>query len=398
MNLLFMTLMYPDDLIDDVAKRSRDGLQMQINSYQRAFVEGIRANLGQDERLSIVNSLPVGIFPTKYKRMFLKSFAHGADITELGCLNLPWFKQRQRERGALNAILRWARQDDANRTVLLYTLYLPYMRAVARAKKLFPDLRAAVIVTDLPNELGISSGRKGLLKKAEYKMGDERISLCRAFDGFVLLTAPMAQVLDIRHKPKLVLEGLISDSAELPQAKPEKRFTVLYSGTLNRELGIGELIEAFTALPECDLWLCGRGDIQKEAAEAAARYDNIQYFGFVPQQQALALQARASALINPRSPGGTYTRYSFPSKTLEYLRAAKPVLCYKLEGIPDDYDPYLRYIVGAGADGIRRAVLELSKLPQEKLQALGADGRAYVLAAKNPKAQTARMLELLRSL
>ena len=72
MNVLLMSLMYPDDQLEEVTRNAKDKLQNQINSYQRAFVQGIRQNLQEGERLDIVNSLPVGIWPLQYRQLFLK--------------------------------------------------------------------------------------------------------------------------------------------------------------------------------------------------------------------------------------------------------------------------------------------------------------------------------------
>jgi hypothetical protein len=45
----------------------------------------------------------------------------------------------------------------------------------------------------------------------------------------------------------------------------------------------------------------------REAVERAAqKNENIHYFGFVPHQKALALQASAHALINPRQRTGLF--------------------------------------------------------------------------------------------
>ncbi|MEA5014480.1 MAG: glycosyltransferase [Candidatus Limiplasma sp.] len=419
MNLLFLTLLYPPKTLEQVSRDSKDGLQNQINSYQWAFVEGLRQNLGEGESLSILNSLPVGTFPGRYRKLLLPSWREKG-FSELGSLNLPFFKQRARSRKAARAIVAWAKESPANRQVLLYSLYLPYMQAVAKAKKRFGDLKATVIVTDLPNELGISSGRRGMMKRLEYAMGDQRIQLCSAFDGFVLLTEPMAQALPIQGKPRMVIEGLIlprpqEGAGERAQEKgnpPESRGgkpseapgessplpVVLYTGTLNRELGIGELLEAFTELPHCQLWLCGRGDMEEKARQAAQAFSNIRYFGFVSQGEALALQARADILVNPRSGKGVFTRYSFPSKTLEYMRSGKPVLSYPLEGIPREYDPYLVYIRGEGAGGIREAVQGLLAMPRAQRENLGQAAQAYVLARKNPKVQCQKLLGFLRGL
>lgn len=101
MNVLMLSLMYPEDMKTQVARDARDKLQNQINSYQRAFVEGIKANLLPDERLEIVNALPVGVFPLQYRRLLIPSGWHDEHaMYELGCINLPGIKQYGRARRA----------------------------------------------------------------------------------------------------------------------------------------------------------------------------------------------------------------------------------------------------------------------------------------------------------
>ena len=72
MNILFLTLLYPEETKVQTAAASRDGLQNQIDNYQRAFVRGIRENLRKGESLELVNSLPVGIFPLRYRKLWLR--------------------------------------------------------------------------------------------------------------------------------------------------------------------------------------------------------------------------------------------------------------------------------------------------------------------------------------
>lgn len=407
MNTLFLSLLYPPKRVEEIAGASKDGMQNQINSYQWAFVEGIRQNLEAGETLDILNALPVGAFPRAYRKLCLPSLREG-NYVELGSLNLPGLKQFSRRRKAAREIRRWAEADPNHRQVLLYSLYLPYMQAVAKVKRQIPDLKAAVIITDLPNELGISSGRRGFLKQLEYAMGDRRVELCKVFDGFVLLTEQMAEVLPIQGKPQMVLEGLILPqpapktlTKEAKQAAPLRLHgdspAVLYTGTLNAELGIGELLEAFEGLPDYELWLCGKGDLEAKVREACGKCKNIHYFGFVSHEDALALQEQADILINPRSQKGRFTRYSFPSKTLEYMRSGRPVLCYPLEGIPADYTPYLVYIRQEGSLGIQQAVRELLEGPKKKRLELGLQAQNYALTEKSAKRQCERLVQFLRS-
>lgn len=400
MNVLMLTLMYPEDELEEVSKNAKDKLQNQINNYQRAFIEGIRCNLLAGEQLSIVNSLPVGIFPLQYKKLILRSGFHDQNtIFELGTFNLPFFKQKIRKIGALHAIRKWANASPENRTVLLYTQYLPYVEAVLKVKTEFPDLKAAVIVTDLPNEFGLPSGRRGFPKKIEYYFGKKSMDLCRQLDGFVLLTKPMAEALHIENKPYEVIEGLIQKQSSGSLKKGEEtQPAVLYTGTLEPDLGIAALLDAFRHMPEYQLWICGQGSMTPIVEQASKKCGNIHFYGFVAQKEALALQAKASALINPRLPDGLFTRYSFPSKTLEYLRSGKPVLCYKLDGIPDEYDHYLCYIQKKDAAGIENAVRELMKLSDKEREQIGECGRHFVLNEKNPAAQCVKLLHLLRRL
>lgn len=404
MNLMLMALMYPNDMTAELARNVLDKLQNQVNNYQRAIEDGIRQNLCPNEKLSILNSLPVGIYPMQYRKLCIPAGWHdGERMYELGCMNFPPIKQRGRMKRAERMLERWIGESPDNRTVLIYTLYLPYLQAVECVKHRHPDLRVIVIVTDLPNELGLSSGRRGLMKKIEYARGRACISLCNAFDGFVLLTEPMASALAIEDKPRIIIEGIIlpansnealMDGIDCNEARP----VVLYSGTLERDLGIPQLLEAFQAMPDVALWVCGFGSMESEVSAAAERYENIQYMGFVSHREALALQKRATLLINPRPSSGAFTRYSFPSKTVEYMRSGKPVVCHKLEGIPDDYDPYLAYIAGDGAEGIQDAVQKLLSLGEDELRKRGENARAFVLESKNPRVQGGRLMDFLRSL
>lgn len=399
MNVLMMTLLYPDECYQDVAANSRNGMQNQIDSYQKAFWQGISCCLTETETLQAVNALPVGVFPVHYRKWLLpRTTYQGGSISEIGGINLPLIKQKMRQRRARKALLAWAKASPENRTVVVYTLYLPYLKAIAEVKRSVPDLRAAVIVTDLPNQYGLSSGRKGLLKRIEERMGEEQLAICKKMDGFVLLTEQMAEVLPCQNKKTIVIEGLIREDGAGVPAQEAAPFEVLYTGTLSPELGIGELLEAFSAMPDVRLRICGGGVMHKEVQAFADKHANIIFEGFVPHEKALALQAQAGALINPRSPEGLFTRYSFPSKTLEYMRSGKPVICYRLEGIPADYDPYLHYIPAPGAEGIRQAVEALRSMSPAERSRMGEVARDYVLANKNPAAQCKKLVAWLRSL
>jgi len=50
---------------------------------------------------------------------------------------------------------------------------------------------------------------------------------------------------------------------------------------------------------------------------------------------------KADVLVNPRENNEEYTKYSFPSKNIEYLASGNPVVAYMLDGMGDCYREYI---------------------------------------------------------
>ena len=262
MNILFLSLLYHPDAVDQTLALSKTGLQNQANTFQWAMIDGIRENLRPGETLSVLNALPVGIYPKQYKKICLQTRTFDKQFMEIGSWNLPICKQKQREHATRKYIERWMEQSEQNRMIVLYSLYLPYLRAIAAVKHKYPALKSCVIVTDLPGHLGLASGRQGVLKALEYRMGEQSLQLASQMDGFILLTEQMAEPLQAEHKKRCVIEGLVGgesvqwQTVALPQ---DARPAVLYTGTLNRELGIDQLLEAFHIFRNISYGYAARG-------------------------------------------------------------------------------------------------------------------------------------------
>lgn len=48
--------------------------------------------------------------------------------------------------------------------------------------------------------------------------------------------------------------------------------------------------------------------------------------------------------MNPRPNNESYTKYSFPSKDIEYLLSGKPTVAFLLDGMPECYRDFL-YVI-----------------------------------------------------
>ena len=95
--------------------------------------------------------------------------------------------------------------------------------------------------------------------------------------------------------------------------------------------------------------------------------------------------------MNPRSNKEEYTKYSFPSKTMEYLATGRPVLMHKLKGIPDEYDKYIFYI----GEDMAKSLQQIAQADPQMLADVGEKGKQFVLLNKNMKKQAEKIIRLI---
>lgn len=352
--------------------------------YHGLLIRGLAAN-GAEVRC--VSGLPVNRAVTK------KLFLHepdereaGADYHYIKTVNLPLFRQLGIYCGSRRAVTK-----DCD-IVLCDCLNLANafgMLAGAKRKK----KPVILIVTDLPE---FQHG--GLLRRLNESMFQKA-------DGFILLTEQMNEKINPGGKPYIVLEGH-SDGAlpELPREEKTERKTgkqiVLYSGSLMKLYGIQNLTAGFLTadLPEAELHIYGDGDYREELEALCKNEERVRYFGSRPNAEVVAAQQRAALLVNPRPSAPEYTKYSFPSKTMEYLASGTPALTTRLPGIPHDYDNYLNYIDDETPEGIANALREVLARPQDEREAAARRARAFVLGEKSNVVQAKKILAFANSI
>ena len=161
------------------------------------------------------------------------------------------------------------------------------------------------------------------------------------------------------NKPYTVIEGFLPNCDFNYENKCESK-TVLYTGSLNHAFGITTLLKAFESIkdPDYRLWICGAGDGQADVEAAAERDSRIIYKGFLPKSEIADLQTRCDVLINPRPAEGEYTKYSFPSKTMEYLLSGSKVVMHRLDGIGEEYYKFIRVIDDHTPEAIANAIVD----------------------------------------
>jgi glycosyltransferase involved in cell wall biosynthesis len=106
------------------------------------------------------------------------------------------------------------------------------------------------------------------------------------------------------------------------------------------------------------LCFAGGGNAVTLVEEATKRNPNIQYLGYCTKEEVFDLQNKATVLVNPRSAFEEYTKYSFPSKTMEYLSMGKPVAMNKLPALPKEYEEHLFLFEEETAESMAKTFLQ----------------------------------------
>jgi glycosyltransferase involved in cell wall biosynthesis len=101
-------------------------------------------------------------------------------------------------------------------------------------------------------------------------------------------------------------------------------------------------------------------------------------------------------LINPRPTTEEFTKYSFPSKNMEYMASGTPVLTTRLPGMPEDHKPYVYFIDEETPEGVKTALQTVLSQDDQALHQFGAAAKAFILKEKNNISQAAKVLTFIQ--
>ncbi len=243
------------------------------------------------------------------------------------------------------------------------------------------------IITDIPETM--HSGKLSFWGKLNAK-------IMKKYDAYVLLTEAMNGIVNPMNKPYVVMEGACGDLPEI-RKKQEKRI-IVYSGSLwANDAGLEYFTEGFIKanLPNTELHFYGTGAFVEVLKCIEQQYPQIQYKGCITNEEMVKRQTEATLLINPRPSNQEFCKYSFPSKTFEYMASGTPVLMTRLPGIPSEYYDYVYTIEEETSGYVAKKLQELFTLPKEELEAKGLAAREFVVKNKNNIIQAEKIIRFL---
>ena len=363
------------------------------NTLQQALLTGFAKHV---KDMKVITSWGISTYP-KVKRVFFPrkkvqdSVAN--DYVYVGAVNLPFINLISRYIRTRRELKRMLSKNEPN-VVLVYEVHTPFMLAAVSLRK---DIdKICLIVPDLPEFMSAPGGRLKLFLKAIDK---KIIIKCIAkIDKFVLLSDLMKERLPLEGKECILMEGIFQNSQDMVFKSKERYKTIMYTGGVYWRRGTDMLLDAFQQIldPNYRLWIRGNGDMEDEIKARAKKDPRIVYFPPMEREQLLELEQKATVMVNPTPANLNFTKYFFPSKTMEYLASGTPTIMFRLGCMPKEYEPYLFYVEDNTMESLRDKLIEVCEKTQEELNAFGARAQKFVLTKKTPEVQCGRIIDMLK--
>lgn len=359
MSVLFIGGVFANENQGEIIENTKGYAEFSANIFQQKLIKGFEKN---NIDITVISAPFIASFPNRYKKMFFRGFKEKQNSYKYVKFNNIWGYRNFSRASALKREIKTlvSRENKKFDLILVYSAHEPFLEAAEYAKKLLPNTKICFVVPDLPQYMNLDSNKTkiyDILKKFDIKRMNR---LIRNVDSFVILTEHMKTMLDVNERPYFVAEGIV-------EAMPEADFkyttnrdgtkNIVYAGKMNEAFGLKDLIDAFTELDgeNYRLVLCGDGDAKEYVLQKAEVDLRIDYKGQVPPDIAKEIIDNASVLVNPRPNDSEYTKYSFPSKNIEYLMSGKAVVAYMLDGMPERYSEFIYKI--NSKDSIKDALL-----------------------------------------
>lgn len=386
----------------DAILNSKIAPSVSTHNFNVNILNGLRENI--DDDLTILNTEKLASYPN-FNRIIINSSKEKNEkigsYYNIGKINLPILKDISESIILYYKLNNWIKSNYKNDIyICAYGRRLSHVLVINTLRKRYKKLRSCMVLADLSGNAACKTENYNSIKdKLMNILLDFQVKQSKKFDSFVLLTSQMADYLNIKNKPFTVIEGiyslkLINDNIDYINCNKQK--IVAYSGILSSQYNVDNLLKAFDMIDsdEYELWLFGDGELKEEIMQKSKVNKNIKYFGYIDNNSLKKELNKATLLINPRQNAGEYTKYSFPSKIIEYLTLQKPVVGYKLDGIPNEYDDYIFYIENNSIEALRNKIIEICEYSKSDLKYIGARNLKFILDNKNSISQTRKILDM----
>lgn len=392
MEILYVSRLTSEKLLNEIYNGSGKNPGFAIQKFSRLLTRGLSEN---GVKVTSLSSPPFNRNNTSKWTVLVKDEEEdGVHFSYIPFLRLPVVKSLIDFFFVFYFIIKWSKNIKKGKAVVFDVLNVSACMSGLLACK-FLNVDNVGIVTDMP---GLMNSRQNKSLKGTVATFINNRYL-RAFSRYVFLTEQMNKDINVKRRPHIIMEGVVDAGMyKHSNSVSNKKRVVLYAGGLHERYGLRLLVEGFLKanVQDSELWIYGSGPFVDKLQKYCNGDNRILYKGVRPNKEVVEAELQATLLVNPRPTSEDFTKYSFPSKNLEYMVSGTPVLTTILPGMPVEYHQYV-YLFDKGetVDGYASVLNQVLSLPFEQLQEKGEEARQWVLRCKNNYLQAKRIIELL---
>lgn len=379
MHYLFVGYYVDQSTFEKILERKINNMSVARQKFEYNLIKGLYEHLGN--QIDFISYVPTD----NHLQIPFYSYVNRACVKHIAIKKSSLASAIRAGRKFRAYICNLCRQHQDGIAVIMYAVNPIFEYYLIKYRNKF-NLKLITICSEVPELRRYGNSLQAKIKKKMLTYFNNQ------FDGYIFFSAEMKNVVKCKNKPTMVLEGIAPEIRRKPC--PNKRNIVMYAGGLAPDNNIPFLLECCMEVPEIEeVWICGVGSDENKIKELVAKDPRIKYFGRLGNDKVLKLEEQAKLLVNFRSPDVKLTKYSFPSKILEYIASGSLVLSTRLMGIPEEY---FDYILGIDLENQSRVANELTRLmlvdDTEYIQ-LCTEAQRFISENKNYYVQSQRVVD-----
>lgn len=396
MKILYLSAVCTQKRFDRCVAEGKITKMPQAQKYHRLLIEGLQSVV--DRPITVISCYPI---VGGNKKIYYTEIEDDSGVKYIypGFILFPFLRQICLLWNTIRVISFNLTED----TIIICDILNGSVCLAARFIRFFKGVKIVGIVTDVPGftskaRLKTLSWRKRLESRVMAPISKKSLA---KYDGYLLLTEAMNDVVNLKKRPYIVIEGhsdIMMKNVENQLANKNPVKNIMYAGGTHREFGLALLVEAFLAVgdKEWELHIYGNGNYQEELKRIAKDHPNVKYFGMRPNSEITNQQLIAWLMVNPRITNAEYVKYSFPSKTLECMASGTPLLTTRLAGMPKDYYPYVYLFDEETKESFVRVLREIFSKSAKELHDFGSKAKIFALEEKNNVKQATKFYSFLK--
>lgn len=385
MKIIYVSSLVSQSKMNDIIKKSKKKPLQSIQKFHRLLCEGLAQN-GAD--VKTISSIPMSrSISNKIMWFDKKQSINGVEYNYIPFINFKFLRQLSTFIGTLIKVTKECIKERKEKVFICDILNTTISTVTLILSKIL-KFKCIAIVTDLPRDMG---GKISISKKINQALQNK-------YDAYILLTEAMNDVVNGKNKTFIVIEGITDSNMKQKENNIENKYkekVCIYAGGLYEKYGVKNLVEAFKLLRQDNirLHIYGAGELEEYLNNVDD--DRIKYFGVVDNEEIVIQEIKATLLINPRFSNEEYTKYSFPSKNMEYMASGTPLLTTKLPGMPEEYYDYVYCFEDETVEGMKKTLNEILAKSNGELEEKGSKAKEFVLTKKSNRVQAEKIISLL---